>query len=608
MVDPAAAKHRPTSAALVAALMPFLGVPVSLALFLIALEREPEFSRFAVLAHAWNEGGWWMYLVLLTSGAVAVVSAALTFFGALRGSVAVLGSASLSALIVGSGAFGYLAGVRGSANAVTYANPADRATIMAAASSEALNCSAFGFACATGLLACLAAGSLVAAFAQAGLTRRLLFAAGAMFCVLGALDGVMLLRLVEVKGALRAVAQADPGNRLAILSASELDPYRLWLLSAIAALAAVLALGASALEASPRAALLLLVFGSSGLGSIGIQIGAYSLANQELEGFSNSLRRDSLVALDGFPSLGATWCLKGDEVIDWKDGVAGRAVPHDEVAEQVAERVNLANELHEAVGDARSRPFAVPICVMPGASAASLWRVLEAAMRAGAEVELVGEGVSPPSKVLGELRGLAKMMESIERQVPVGLARYSSRCSAGCQLVTAQGERLKVGQEFWDAAPLIGAPGALKEEVLLKADQTIGPEQLMRLAAASAVHVRRLVVLLADSPADSAGAGDPQADGGLSRDEILKVIKAHQAEVKFCYEQQLQENPSLAGKVTVRWSVNARGQVEDAFASENTLGAASSCILERVRRWRFPRPRGGGRVEVNFPWTFVPAD
>jgi TonB family protein len=97
--------------------------------------------------------------------------------------------------------------------------------------------------------------------------------------------------------------------------------------------------------------------------------------------------------------------------------------------------------------------------------------------------------------------------------------------------------------------------------------------------------------------------------GGLDKDVIMKVIKRHQNEIKFCYEQELQKNPALAGKVAVAWTIDPAGAVSEATVSESSVSNANveSCIVERIRRWKFPEPDGGGIVNVTFPWIFKAA-
>lgn len=96
--------------------------------------------------------------------------------------------------------------------------------------------------------------------------------------------------------------------------------------------------------------------------------------------------------------------------------------------------------------------------------------------------------------------------------------------------------------------------------------------------------------------------------GGLSKDVIAKVIKRHQNEIKFCYEQELQKTPDLSGKVAVLFTIDPTGSVSEANVSESSMGSANAenCMLARIRRWKFPEPQGGGVVTVTFPWIFKP--
>jgi TonB family protein len=97
--------------------------------------------------------------------------------------------------------------------------------------------------------------------------------------------------------------------------------------------------------------------------------------------------------------------------------------------------------------------------------------------------------------------------------------------------------------------------------------------------------------------------------GGLDKDVIAKIIRSHQNEIKYCYETELNKNPSLAGKVAVAFTIDPAGAVSEASVSETTLNnsTAENCMLSRIRRWKFPEPKGGGVVAVTYPWLFSPA-
>ncbi len=98
----------------------------------------------------------------------------------------------------------------------------------------------------------------------------------------------------------------------------------------------------------------------------------------------------------------------------------------------------------------------------------------------------------------------------------------------------------------------------------------------------------------------------PNLTPGYDRDLVLKVVRRHQNEIRFCYESELAKTPSLAGKVTVAWTIAASGAVETAQIAESGLSNATveACIVQRVRRWSFPEPSSGQEVAITFPWVF----
>jgi outer membrane biosynthesis protein TonB len=99
--------------------------------------------------------------------------------------------------------------------------------------------------------------------------------------------------------------------------------------------------------------------------------------------------------------------------------------------------------------------------------------------------------------------------------------------------------------------------------------------------------------------------GTPNADGGLSKEQILKVVQSHAAAIQFCYEKELQRFPHLAGKVVVDWKVNLDGRVEGAKIGSSSLGnpSAEGCMVRQVKNWQFPKPNGV-ICNVSFPFFF----
>lgn len=99
---------------------------------------------------------------------------------------------------------------------------------------------------------------------------------------------------------------------------------------------------------------------------------------------------------------------------------------------------------------------------------------------------------------------------------------------------------------------------------------------------------------------------DPEVIGGLSREEIQKVVRRNRNAVRYCYEKELQSHPDLEGKVRMKFMVGADGRVLTAVALDSTLGVPGidRCIAQRMRTWQFPAVRGGGAVVVTYPFLF----
>lgn len=96
---------------------------------------------------------------------------------------------------------------------------------------------------------------------------------------------------------------------------------------------------------------------------------------------------------------------------------------------------------------------------------------------------------------------------------------------------------------------------------------------------------------------------------GLSREVIGRIIQRHWNEIKYCYESELTKDPNLYGKVAVLFIIGGDGSVADAQIQQSTMGNANveTCMTNHIKRWKFPEPKGGGTVNVTYPWVFKPA-
>lgn len=96
---------------------------------------------------------------------------------------------------------------------------------------------------------------------------------------------------------------------------------------------------------------------------------------------------------------------------------------------------------------------------------------------------------------------------------------------------------------------------------------------------------------------------------GLSRDVIARVMRNVLSQVRYCFEKELNGNPNLAGKVSMTFVIGADGKVSNVDVADSSLQhePTEQCVSRVIQRLRFPEPRGGGTVTVNYPFVFQSA-
>lgn len=101
-------------------------------------------------------------------------------------------------------------------------------------------------------------------------------------------------------------------------------------------------------------------------------------------------------------------------------------------------------------------------------------------------------------------------------------------------------------------------------------------------------------------------ARNPEVQGNVPRDAIRRVVQRNVNQVRHCYEQGLQRNPTLAGRVTVAFVINSAGSVGSSTIAQSTLAdsGVESCIASAFRRWQFPAPDPEGIAIVRYPLDF----
>jgi len=99
--------------------------------------------------------------------------------------------------------------------------------------------------------------------------------------------------------------------------------------------------------------------------------------------------------------------------------------------------------------------------------------------------------------------------------------------------------------------------------------------------------------------------GQPNTQGDLDKAVIRRVVKSSKSKITACYAAALATNPDLSGTVQTQFFINPDGKVS-AIASTGVDPSVSDCVAGVVKALTFPKPKGGGGVQVNYPFTMRP--
>ena len=98
-------------------------------------------------------------------------------------------------------------------------------------------------------------------------------------------------------------------------------------------------------------------------------------------------------------------------------------------------------------------------------------------------------------------------------------------------------------------------------------------------------------------------AGQPQTVGDMDPMIIRRYVRRNLPKITYCYERELLVHPALAGTVTAQFFISPNGSVASARAT-GVSPEVATCVADVLRGIEFPKPRGGGGVQINYPFTF----
>ncbi len=96
--------------------------------------------------------------------------------------------------------------------------------------------------------------------------------------------------------------------------------------------------------------------------------------------------------------------------------------------------------------------------------------------------------------------------------------------------------------------------------------------------------------------------GVAQVSGGLDRKTVQKVTRRNLGGIKWCYQDSLQRDPSLKGRLKLRFKILPNGRTASIqVTGMERDGALTECVKRKMLRWRFPVPKSGNAVKVTYP-------
>jgi outer membrane biosynthesis protein TonB len=111
--------------------------------------------------------------------------------------------------------------------------------------------------------------------------------------------------------------------------------------------------------------------------------------------------------------------------------------------------------------------------------------------------------------------------------------------------------------------------------------------------------------------AEGRGAdGSPTSAGEIRTDaSLLAVVRKYAPGIQFCYDNELEKNPSLGGKLIVAITVAASGRVTEVAVVKDTLRSAAltACALAQIEAWKFAKV-DAGEVTFQAPFVFTPPE
>lgn len=96
-------------------------------------------------------------------------------------------------------------------------------------------------------------------------------------------------------------------------------------------------------------------------------------------------------------------------------------------------------------------------------------------------------------------------------------------------------------------------------------------------------------------------------EDGLTRAQVMEVVKRYMTDIQQCYERSLIDNPSIAGRAEYEWEITPKGGVVWAKVKKSEMSGADSlnnCVSGVFKKMKFPVAKNGQNTIPNIGFPF----
>jgi TonB family protein len=251
------------------------------------------------------------------------------------------------------------------------------------------------------------------------------------------------------------------------------------------------------------------------------------------------------------------------------------------------------------------------------------------ARQAQQETKQAGDNGQQPGPVTEQQRvvakqAVAKQVARVEQKIRtvgvLGMLTGVGSTTRGPAVVDVLGAVRSGKEKFQDLdKALEGVTGLQKADNIATAQQKLVKSK--DIAVNQTASIDNLISGISQAKAaDLAKQGDfviqkPEsiegaASASAKRDTraINDVVLSHKAGIRMSYDKFFKRDPSLQGKITVRFTIAADGSVTNVEVVENTTGNSEleNEIVRKVKMWKF-EPVPEGDATVTYPFVFRPS-